>query len=92
MLFISIRLHRCGLNRLQCAKMAERMEILFGGEQSWGRRNIVLDDGKILPTMNPLHVSRMAEDRDFKFCANIRGWGHPNQKYAKVCHRGSEVM
>jgi len=64
------------------------------GEQSRSPCNIVLHGGlnspqrgekwlgNILPTVDPLHISGMAEDRDFKFCTHIERLGPcPNQKY-----------
>jgi len=39
--------------------------------------------GKTLPFMDPLHmslhISRMAEARDLKYCMHIEGWS-PNEK------------
>jgi len=44
--------------------------------------------GGILPTVDPLHISRLAEARDLKFCMHVDGWG-PDENYAKAFHRGS---
>jgi len=42
--------------------------------------------GKNLPVVDQLHISRLAEARDLKFCLHIEGWG-PNLKYAWAGHR-----
>jgi len=40
-----------------------------------------------LPTVDPLHISRMAEARDLKFCVLTEGCVS-DKNYAKVSHRG----
>jgi len=73
--------------------MAERITMLFGDNTLGGPSNIVLitparvEQGKISPIVDPLHISRTAEARDLKFCELIEGLGS-NQNYAKVGHTG----
>jgi len=82
---LSVCLSR-GLTRLLCEKTAELIKMLFGVNTLGGPRNIVLymgpdsphregegELGKILPTVDPLHISGMAEARDLKLCAYIEG-------------------
>jgi len=85
----------CGSTRLYCAKMAEKMEILFAMNTS-GLRNIVLDGStnppqwnggeleKILPVVEPLDISGMAETSNF--IGMLRD-GVATKKYAKVHQR-----
>jgi len=73
--------------RLHCAKTAEQIGILFRVNTLGGPRNIMLNWApdppqrrggelrKILPTVDPLHISRLAEARNLKFCVDINWLG-----------------
>jgi len=86
---MSVRQSVClsrGSTRLYCAKTAQRIKILFGVNTLGGPRNIMLDGGpdppqrgggvgEISPIVDQLHISRLAEITNLKFCVHIHGWG-----------------
>jgi len=84
------------LTRLNCAKMAERIKVLFGVNSlgySWNlvfytRGSCSPTAQGSLPVVDPLHISGTAEARDLKFCVHIDVFG-PAEHYATVGHMGS---
>jgi len=47
--------------------------------------------GKLLPIVDPLHISRLAEAKDLKLSVLIDVWS-PNQNSTKVGHRGGSGL
>jgi len=94
-----------GSTRLHCARMAKRIEILFGVNTPGGQENIMLDRGSNVPTGRrswekflpivdrdpPLHrsISRQTEAVEVRNFVDMSIAGGLNQNYAKEGHTES---